>query len=365
MFRELVDRAPDGIVAIDEHGRIRLANVQAHQLFGYPAGALVGLSVDVLLPEALRAAHARHRDAYIAQPRSRPMGAGLDLVGLRRDGTAFAVEISLSPIAMHPRPLVMAAIRDISGRKADEARIKELNETLARRVTELGAVNRELESFSYSVSHDLRAPLRALDGFSQALVEDFGDTLPAEASDHLRRIRAAAVRMGRLIDDLLALASVTRREMRRDAVDLSALARGVADQLRRAEPARSVDVVIADDLHAQGDAQLLQVALQNLLGNAWKFTGQQGYARIEFSAVRDHGERVFFVGDNGVGFDMTYADKLFGAFQRLHAAHEFPGTGIGLATVQRVVVRHGGRIWAESQPGKGATFHFTLGEESH
>lgn len=362
MFRELLDRAPDGIVAIDQRGRIVLANVQAHRLFAYPAGTLVGLSVDTLLPEALRAAHARHRDAYMGQPRSRPMGAGLDLIGQRRDGTEFAVEISLSPIPMDDRRLVMAAIRDISDRKAAEAQIKGLNETLARQVTELAAVNRELESFSYSVSHDLRSPLRALDGFSQALVEDFGDTLPADALDHLRRIRAAAVRMGRLIDDLLALASVTRREMRRDAVDLSAIARGIADQLRRAEPGRSVDVVVADDLHALGDAQLLQIALQNLIGNAWKFTGQQGYARIEFSSTLEGGELVYFVRDNGVGFDMQYADKLFGAFQRLHAANEFPGTGVGLATVQRVVLRHGGRIWADSHPGKGASFHFTLGE---
>lgn len=361
-YRELLDLAPDGIVAIDGSGRMLLANVQAHRLFGYSPGTLVGQSVDVLLPEALRAVHAGHRAGYMASPRPRPMGAGLDLIGLRRDGSEFAVEISLSPIHTGTHPLVMAAIRDISDRKRAEAQIKGLNEDLARRVAELAAVNRELETFSYSVSHDLRAPLRALDGFSQALVEDLGDALPPEAHDHVRRIRAAAVRMGRLIDDLLALAGVTRREMHRETVDLTALARTVTERLRRAESERAVDVVIAEGLRASGDSHLLQVALQNLLGNAWKFTGKQGYARIELGASPEGSETVFHVRDNGVGFDMAYADKLFGAFQRLHAAQEFAGTGIGLATVQRVVLRHGGRIWAHAEPDVGATFYFTLGE---
>jgi PAS domain S-box-containing protein len=361
-YRELLDLAPDGIVVIDASGQMLLANVQAHRLFGYPAGTLVGQSVDVLLPEAMRGAHAGHRAGYMASPRPRPMGAGLDLIGLRRDGSEFAVEISLSPIQTGTSPLVMAAIRDISDRKRAETQIKGLNENLARRLAELDAANRELEAFSYSVSHDLRAPLRALDGFSQALVEDFGDSLAPEAHDHLRRIRAAAVRMGRLIDDLLALAGVTRREMHRETVDLTALARTVAEQLRRAESERGVDFVIAEGLRASGDSHLLQVVLQNLLGNAWKFTGQQGYARIEFGATTEGGECVYHVRDNGVGFDMAYADKLFGAFQRLHAAQDFAGTGIGLATVQRVILRHGGRVWAYAEPGKGATFHFTLGE---
>ena len=361
-YRTLLDHAPDGIVAVDRSGRIRLANLQAHHLFGYAPGTLVGESVEILLPDTLRNIHEAHRAEYMTAPRPRAMGAGLDLTGLRRDGTQFAVEISLSPIQTGPTLLVMAAVRDITDRKAAEAQIKRLNEDLNRRVAELDAVNRELEAFSYSVSHDLRAPLRALDGFSQALVEDAGDQLAPDAQDHVRRIRAAATRMGRLIDDLLDLARLTRREMRWEPVDLTALARSTAERLRRSEPERAVDFSIAEDLRVTGDSHLLQVALQNLLGNAWKFTGKQGYARIEFGAGTHEGAAVYHVRDNGVGFDMAYADKLFGAFQRLHAANEFAGTGIGLATVQRVMARHGGRIWAHAEPGKGATFFFTLGE---
>jgi PAS domain S-box-containing protein len=360
-FRALLDHAPDGIVAIERSGRIVLANRQAHELFGYPPGTLVGASIEMLLPETQRGIHQAHREQYMAAPRTRAMGAGLDLTGLRRDGTEFAVEISLSPIQSGPTLLVMAAVRDITDRKAAEAQIKRLNEDLNRRVAELAAVNRELEAFSYSVSHDLRAPLRALDGFSQALVEDAGDQLSPDAQDHVRRIRAAATRMGRLIDDLLELARLTRREMRWEPVDLTALARTVAERLRRSEPDRAVDFSIAGDLRVTGDSHLLQVAVQNLLGNAWKFTGKQGYARIEFGADTRDGTTVYQVRDNGVGFDMAYADKLFGAFQRLHAADEFAGTGIGLATVQRVITRHGGRVWASAEAGKGATFFFTLG----
>jgi signal transduction histidine kinase len=260
--------------------------------------------------------------------------------------------------------LVMAAIRDITDRKRTEAEIRTLNRDLARRLAELRLLNQELESFSYSVSHDLRAPLRAIDGFSQALAEDYGPALDAAAHDHLRRIRTAATRMGQLIDDLLALSRVTRRELRRERIDLTALARTVADQLRRSDPARDVDVAIADGLECAADPHLVRIALENLLGNAWKFTRPRPHARVELGPAPEHGPAVYAVRDNGVGFDMTYADKLFGAFQRLHAAHEFPGTGIGLATVHRVVTRHGGRIWAEAEPGTGARFYFTLGEDA-
>lgn len=233
-------------------------------------------------------------------------------------------------------------------------------ETLAHYNEQLQAANRELEAFSYSVSHDLRTPLRSLDGFSLALIEDYGERLDDGAKGYLNRIRAASQRMGVLIDDLLKLSRLTRQEMNRQSVDLSRLARAVREELRGIEPDRDVEFVVQDGLVAQGDEHLLRVAVQQLLENAWKFTGQQPAARVEFGRTTlDHCD-AFFVRDNGVGFDMTYADKLFGAFQRLHAADEFPGTGIGLATVHRIIHRHGGRIWAESAPGQGATFYFTL-----
>jgi light-regulated signal transduction histidine kinase (bacteriophytochrome) len=227
-------------------------------------------------------------------------------------------------------------------------------------VSELDAVNKELEAFSYSVSHDLRAPLRSIDGFSQALVEEYADQLDDTAADYLSRIRAATQRMGELIDDLLDLSRVTRREMHREQVDLSALATEVLGGLAREEPERQVEIGIAAGLMGRGDPHLLRLALENLLGNAWKFTSREPSVRIEFGARQEGDRPLYYVSDNGVGFDMAYADKLFGAFQRLHAAHEFPGTGIGLATVHRIVLRHGGRVWAQSEVGQGATFFFTL-----
>jgi signal transduction histidine kinase len=233
---------------------------------------------------------------------------------------------------------------------------------------ELAAVNQELEAFSYSVAHDLRAPLRGVDGFSQALLEDYADKLDDEGRLHLRYVRESAQQMAALIDDLLALSRVTRGEMLRERVNLSDTAAAVIDRLRRADPGRDVAVAVARDMVAAADARLVTVALENLLGNAWKFTGKQAEATIEFGvapgsgAVPANGRTTYFVRDNGAGFDMAHAGKLFGVFQRLHSTTEFDGTGIGLATVQRVVRRHGGRVWAEAEVGRGATFYFTLGE---
>jgi PAS domain S-box-containing protein len=367
-FRSVLELAPDGFVIADREGCITLANTQAHRIFGYGPGELLGAAIEALVPERLRGGHTAHRTHYLAQPRTRPMGAGLDLMGLRKDGTEVPVEISLSPMATEDGLLVIAVVRDIAERMRVEERIRQLNGDLERRVAELGAANDELEAFSYSVSHDLRAPLRAIDGFSQALLEDHAERLDDEGREYLARVRAAAQRMAGLIDDLLDLSRVTRREMRRVPVDLSAVARTVALELERSEPGRQVEFAIADGVQAEGDPHLLRAVLENLLGNAWKFTGARPHARVAFGATPMDGTVAYFVADNGIGFDMAYADRLFRAFQRLHAMHEFPGTGIGLATVQRIVHRHGGRVWAEAQPGTGATFYFTLaggGEERH
>jgi PAS domain S-box-containing protein len=258
------------------------------------------------------------------------------------------------------RKLIYAAACDITQRKAAETSIAELNRASELRNMELEAANKELESFSYSVSHDLRTPLRSLDGFSQALLEDYGDKLDHEGQENLHRIRAASQRMGQLIDDLLNLSRVTRVEMTRETVDVSKMAREIADEVRGSETGREVDFVIADHLFANSDARLLRIVLTNLLNNAWKFTGKRPRARIEFGCRSENGMDSYFVRDNGAGFDMLFAKKLFGAFQRLHGAGEFPGTGIGLATVQRIVHRFGGRIWAEAELDGGATFHFTL-----
>jgi PAS domain S-box-containing protein len=254
---------------------------------------------------------------------------------------------------------------DITDRKRVESEVLRLNRELERRVShrtaQLEAVNRELESFCYSVSHDLRTPLRSMDGFSQILMDDYGDRLDADGQLLLQRIRAGSQRMGRLIDDLLELSRVARLDLRRLPVDLSLVAREVIDELRLLEPSRSVAVEVEDGLVANGDPNLLRVVLHNLLGNAWKFTGPQQSPRVSFGRAEGDGV-VFVVRDNGVGFDPRFADKLFHPFQRLHGAADFEGAGVGLATVQRIIARHGGRVWAEAQAGAGASFFFTVEE---
>jgi len=277
------------------------------------------------------------------------------------------------------RRVLLSVIED---QKTAEEVIRRLNAELEQRVIErtaqLESANKELEAFAYSVSHDLRAPLRGIDGWSLALQEDYGDRLDAQAFQYLSRVRAEAQRMGQLIDAMLQLARVTRAEMQRRPVDLSALAQTVVARLEEAQPERQLAMVIQPDLTAYGDARQLEIVLTNLLGNAWKFTGARPQARIEFGTIEDfrlpnadlggsekspianRKSQIYYVRDNGAGFDMAYANNLFGAFQRLHKASEFPGTGIGLATVQRIIHRHGGRTWAEAAVGQGATFYFTL-----
>ena len=359
-FRDLLESAPDAVLITDQHGTIQLVNVQAEQLFGYRRNELVGQKIEMLMSDRYRGKHVGHRDGYIGQARTRPMGAGLELHALRKDGTEFPVSIGLSPTSSDHGLTVFCDVRDITDQRASETTIRHLNQRLQEDNAELAAVNKELEAFSYSVSHDLRAPLRAIDGFSQALIEDAGPLLSEEHRSHLNRVRQAAQRMGLLIDDLIKLARVTRAELKIEDVDLTDLAQQIAIGLQDSAPARQVEFVVAPDVRANGDPRLMHVALNNLLTNSWKFTAPRSPARIEFGRIRIDGQTAYFVRDNGVGFDMSYASKMFGAFQRFHDAREFSGTGIGLATVQRIVHRHGGRIWADSQPGGGATFFFTL-----
>ncbi len=263
--------------------------------------------------------------------------------------------------ALGKERIILLAIEDITERKRIQEVLARQAETLARTNVELVAVNKELETFAYSVSHDLRAPLRGIDGFSQSLLEDYGDRLDEQGKGYLQRVRAATQRMGQLIDDMLILSRVTRSEMRRGAVDLSTLARTVTEELQKTQPERQVEFIIAEELTVNGDAVLLRAVLENLLGNAWKFTGKQTEPRIELGVTQHEGKRAYYVRDDGVGFDMTYVGKLFAPFQRLHTTDEFAGTGIGLATVQRIINRHGGKVWAEGAVGKGASFYFTLG----
>ena len=249
---------------------------------------------------------------------------------------------------------------DITQRKQAEEKLKHALAELERANAQLAATNQELEAFSYSVSHDLRSPLRSIDGFSQALLEDYKDKFDETGQDFLQRLRNASQKMGELIDGLLKLSRLTRSEMHRESVDLSALAEEITSRLQETRRERRAKFTIDKGLSVNGDPELLRVLLENLLSNAWKFTRKKPETKIKFGAVQNNGKKTYFVKDNGAGFDMTYSDKLFGAFQRLHDSKDYPGTGIGLATVQRIINRHGGTIHAEGNPGKGATFYFTL-----
>jgi PAS domain S-box-containing protein len=367
-FGDLFETAPDALVVVDRSGTVMNVNARTESLFGYGRVELTGKPVEDLIPSRFHATHVARRTDYAAAPLIRPMGAGLELSGRRRDGTEFPVEISLSPLHSEDDLFVTAAVRDITDRKRAEDEIRRLNEGLEQRVAdrtaELRAANRELDAFSYSVSHDLRAPLRAMDGFSKILLERYAEALPPEGQRYLGIVRDSSREMGAMVDELLNFSRLGRQELERRPVAPADIARAALGELTADGSGRHVEVRIDELPACRADPGLLKQVFVNLLGNALKFSRDRDPAIIEVTARDGEGAGdgpVYLVRDNGVGFDMRYADKLFGVFQRLHPAEEFEGTGVGLAIVARIVERHGGRIWAESAPGAGATFLFTLG----
>jgi PAS domain S-box-containing protein len=362
-WRNLMGAVPDAVIISNSDGRIVFVNAAVERYFGYKPEHLLGRAVEILVPRQHHPQHTEHRAEYHAAPRRRSMGYGSDLRAVRSDGTEFPVKISLGFTPIKDGNLVIAIVQDLSDIRNRDKSIESLNERMARNA-KLSEVNKELEAFSFSVSHDLRSPLRVVDGFSQVLLEDYAQHLDAYGKSCLTRIRSAAQRMGQLIDDLLKLSRITRSELNAAQVDLSAIAREIARGLQEGASERAVDFIIDDDMTVLGDASLLRIALENLMNNAFKFSAGRTPARIEIGQREKNGEKVFHVTDNGAGFDMAYSEKLFGAFQRLHNAKEFPGTGVGLATVQRIISRHRGQVWAEAALDKGATIYFTLFHEA-
>ena len=361
MFRTLLESAPDAMVIVDDAGCIQLINAQTEKLFGYSREELVGQRVERLMPDRFRSQHIHHRQGYSQSPRTRGMGVGLDLYGQRKNGTEFPIEISLSPIETVGGTLVASAIRDVTDRRLAEEALESNRNALAQSNGQLIAANKELEAFSYSVSHDLRAPVRHIDGFARLLSETYGEQMPQQVRHYLERILAAAEHMGRLVDSLLNLARIGRKELiRQEAVSLGDLVRKAVSDFSAETEQRGIEWCIHALPAVTCDPALLSLVFSNLLSNALKFTRGVEHPVIQVGTQTNGGRVTIFVRDNGVGFDSRYADKLFGVFQRLHREEDFEGTGIGLATVQRIIQRHGGDVWAESTPGQATTFYFTL-----
>ena len=405
--QNITDTAAISIFVTDAEGRLTFVNPEALSVFGFSFNEMAGKVLHDLI-------HHHYPDGRGFPSSECPLARiyqfgetvrNYEDLFFKKDGTPIHVLCSNAPLRMNKQQIGSVLLcQDITERKRSEEEIRNLNKELQNKVLQLEAVNAELNAFSYSVSHDLRAPLRSIDGFSLALLDDYADKLDAEGKDYLERVRSATQRMGNLIDDLLKLSRVTRAVMEREQTNLSVIARKIADRLRASQPERQAEFVVAEGLLVLGDAHLLDIAIENLLENAWKFTGKREKAVIEFGATQlrnadcgtrelvtpslpspllgesstlegegkgggeseiripksEIGRTVYYVRDNGVGFDMTHADKLFQPFQRMHGRGEFPGTGIGLATVKRIIDRHGGRVWIKGELGKGATIYFTL-----
>jgi PAS domain S-box-containing protein len=362
-FRSVVESAGDGMMLADHAGHIIACNKSAQDIFGYGEAEVLGQPLALLMPERYREPHHRGLERFRATGEARVIGQVVELHGLRKDGSEFPLELSLSTWTMGEQTFFSGIIRDITERKRAEEEIRRLNATLAQRVMALDASNKELEAFSYSISHNLRTPLRALAGFAGILLEEHLPQLSTEGRHYLHRIQDNAQNMGRMIDNLLALMSISRQPVNLQTISPRRLVEQVLEELSSAQEGRRIAMTIGDLPVCQADPSMLRQVFFHLLANALKFTRRREVARIEIGCREGAtpGEHLYFVKDNGVGFDMQYATKLFGVFEHLHPLQDYEGTGVGLAMVQRIIQRHGGRVWAEAAVDQGATFCFTVG----
>lgn len=345
-FHSLLDSAPDATVIVNVQGLIQMTNTQTEKLFGYTRDQLLGKPVEILIPTELRNKHVHHRADFAKSSKVRAMGVGIELNAVKKDGSMFPVEISLSPIQTEEGMLISASVRDISHRKALE--------------NELKKTNTELEAFTYSVSHDLRAPLRGIIGFTSVLEEEYSDKLDAEAKRITTIIKDNTIKMGRLIDDLLNFSRTGRQEINKTDINTSAMVHEIVEELIDQNKAGQIKWNIRQLLPLKGDISTIRQVWINLLSNAIKYTGNRENPHIEIGSRTENGYTVCYVKDNGVGFDELYKEKLFKVFQRLHDAGDFDGTGVGLALVEKIVSKHGGRVWAEGKINEGASFYFAL-----
>ncbi|MEN7547406.1 PAS domain S-box protein [Rapidithrix thailandica] len=352
-FKGILESAPDAMVIVGDQGNIMLVNSQLKRLFGYTHKELLGKKVEILIPGRFQQNHPAFRKSYLQQPHPRPMGAGLDLRAVRKDGSEFPVEVSLSPFRTNSGTMVLAAIRDITRRKEAELQLKKSNQ-------QLHIINQDLEAFSYSVSHDLRAPLRAISGYSIILKEDYEDSLDKEGQKILNTILRNTKKMGKLIDDILSFSRLARHQVEMQAVNMHETFREAYQELTQHITDRSIEFKLGELENIHGDKNMIFQMVTNLLSNAIKYTQPVKETIIEVEGNLINEEYVYSVKDNGVGFDMQFKDKLFGVFQRLHKDKEFEGSGVGLAIVQKVLDHHHGRIWVESTLNKGTTFYFTI-----